>query len=71
MNKQQAIELAFSHAKDLGWLWLEPVKCNQTRGKNGKLVNIVRTNDKSRGMNIVIEIDDETGEILDATYLKW
>lgn len=62
-SEEAALETLKSHAYEKGWTWREPIKIKSKRGKW-----IIKTNYKMVGVNIIGEIDQQTGEVLHAKF---
>ncbi len=69
MTKQEAIDIAASHAREMGWTWLEPVVCEGNLLWIFFPVYVVRTNVGLRGVNVVIKINATDGTIMGANFL--
>jgi hypothetical protein len=69
MTETEAFNLAKGFASSNGWTWLEPIAVTKKRCWFHHNRWIVRSNLNSRGMNVRIEIDDATGNVVRAAYL--
>lgn len=71
MTREEAIAAAQAAAHERGWSWLEPIHVNTyRRWLIGRKVWEVMSNAESRGHNVRVSIDDKTGSVLHAHYLK-
>jgi len=69
MERNEVLLIAHEVAETEGWIWLEPVRIEPNRcWPFGRERWDVLTNWGSRGCNIRLEIDDETGQILSKGY---
>ncbi len=69
MTREEAIWAAQREAEKHGWPWLEPVDARRSRRwLIGPAVWEVASNAQSKGMNVRIHIEDETGRICRAGY---
>jgi hypothetical protein len=66
LNEQQAIETAKQVAAKEGWTWKEPVRA-RLQGGARKAWEIL-SNSQSRGVNVQVVLDAETGEIIRKGY---
>jgi len=64
VSQSEALVLAQNECRKHGWPWLQPVKVWSRRGKW-----IIHTNYESRGANVRLAIDQDTGEISETTYM--
>ncbi len=64
VSQSEALVIAQNECRKRGWTWLQPVKVRSQRGKW-----IILTNYESRGVNARLVIDQDTGEISEATYM--
>jgi hypothetical protein len=71
MTHEEAIERARALAEERGWTWREPVRVTERRDfvLLGRRRLCVRSNADSRGTNVLVELDAETGEVLHAAWL--
>jgi hypothetical protein len=71
MARDEIIALARAVVEKEGWTWLEPVDARLVRrfGFFGGRHWRVTTNYRKRGCNARIEIDDETGTVLNKRFL--
>lgn len=63
ISKPDAIKIAKRECCKNNWPWLDPIKVKFRRQRW-----LVETNWRSRGANAKIEIDGNTGAIIDARY---
>ncbi|KAA3644947.1 MAG: hypothetical protein DWQ07_16225 [Chloroflexi bacterium] len=64
VSTEEALEILKSLADEKGWTWREPVEINSKRGKW-----MIWTHHGIRGVNVRGEIDQQTGEILEAGFM--
>ena len=70
MTSDQAIDRAKAIADERGWTWREPIHAETYRPWFVlPLPWRVVSNYQARGMNVRIEIDDATGEVLSGNYI--
>ena len=69
MTSDEALTLARQVAAERGWPFLDPVSVRKYRPWFEKPRWQVMSNHECRGMNVLIEIDDKTGGILQQGYL--
>ena len=69
MTSDEALSVARQLATERGWAFLDPVSVRKYRPWFEKPRWQVMSNHESRGMNVLIEIDDRTGDILQQGYL--
>jgi len=69
MTREEAIRSAHLVVEQQGWPWLEPIAASKKRFWVGKSRWRIATNIDARGSNAIIEIDDETGEVLSKKHL--
>ena len=63
VSQEEAIQVAFAESQRRGWPWLEPVDVDSVRGSW-----LVTSNVRMTGMNVLIRIDQQTGEITNAAF---
>jgi hypothetical protein len=66
ITKDEAIKIAKELAAAAGWTWVDPVSVMLTTGARKKWE--ILTNNQSRGVNVRVVIDAETGEVLTKGY---
>lgn len=70
MTKEGAIARAKAFAEERGWTWREPVHAETYRPWFIMPLRWrVVSNYGARGMNVRVEIDDATGEVLSSNYI--
>jgi hypothetical protein len=70
MMRDEALTLARQLAAERGWELLDPVSVRKYRPLWFQKPRWqVMSNHECRGMNVLIEIDDKTGEILHKAFL--
>jgi hypothetical protein len=69
VTSDEALAIARRIATERGWAFLDPVSVRKRRPWFEKPRWQVMSNHESRGMNVLIEIDDRTGEILHQAFL--
>jgi hypothetical protein len=71
MTREQAIGVAQREAEKQGWPRLEPVEARRSRRwLIGATVWEVASNAQSKGMNVRVRIEDDTGRICRAGYTQ-
>jgi hypothetical protein len=70
MNKEDAVSRAKAFADQRGWTWREPIHAETYRpwfimARRWRVVS----NYEARGMNVRVELDDATGEVLSGNYI--
>lgn len=71
MTEQEAIEIARRTAEEEGWAWIEPVDARLIKPWLGKRSRRwkVYSNINTKGPEVRVTIDDETGEVLKKRYI--
>jgi hypothetical protein len=70
MTREDAVNIAFSVAREESWPWLEPIRASRSRrGLFGPYVWNVWSHDGYRGRNVRVEIMDVSGEVLFKGYI--
>ena len=64
VSQSEALVIAQDECRKRGWPWLQPIEARARRGKW-----IIHTNYESRGANVRLIIDQDTGEISEAAYM--
>lgn len=72
MTHEEAIRRARALAEERDWIWREPVRVTERRRfvLFGHERITVRSNCDSRGANVLVELDAETGRVLHAAWLS-
>jgi hypothetical protein len=69
MTREQALLKAHQFALERGWIWRGPVRVESYHPWWVLAMRWrVRSNDGFRGMNVSVEIDDQTGEVIKANF---
>ena len=69
MNKEDAVSRAKAFADERRWTWREPIRAEIYRPWFVMPLRWrVMSNCEARGMNVRIEIDDATGQVLWGNY---
>jgi hypothetical protein len=70
MTRAEAIRIARETAASEGWIWREPVSAIRSRRwLIGPATWRVTSNAESRGLNVVVTIEDATGVVRRKSFL--